>query len=216
MSVPGHAAGYVVLGDVVDSRSLEDREQFRETLISALQTVTNRYEEAVEVPFEMIKGVDEFGGILSGLEQLYELLVDVLNEIHPAMIRLGVASGDIDVRGERGIADMDGPAFHRADQLVAEAKENDMYANFDTHNTESVDTLAANNINLLLRQRSELTSKQVEIVTAYESLGTQKAVAAQLDVSQQAISNTLRRIDYQWTRHVRAQLRGALRAEYDE
>lgn len=215
MSVPGRTAGYVVLGDVVDSRSLDDREQFRDTITAALQTVTDQYKTTVEVPFEMIKGVDEFGGILSGLGPLYELLGDVLNEIHPAMVRIGVASGDIDVRGERGIADMDGPAFHRADELVSEAKAHDMYANFDTHNPESVDTLAANNINLLVRQRSELTSKQVEILTAYESHGTQKAVAAQLGVSQQAISNTLRRIDYQWTERVREQLRDALRAEYD-
>lgn len=214
MNVEGQSAGYVVLGDVVDSRSLDNREQFRETLASALDTVTDRYEPVVDVPFEMIKGVDEFGGILSGLGPLYELLTDVLNEIHPTMIRIGVASGDIDVRGERGVADMDGGAFHRADRLVSEGKANDMYANFDTHNADSVDALATNNINLLLRRRSELTSKQVEILTAYEAHGTQEAAAAQLDVSQQSVSKTLRRIDYQWTRHVRTQLREALEAEY--
>lgn len=57
----------VILGDVVDSRSIENRAAFRDELIGTLTHVNSTYEDQIHTPFETIKGIDEIGGVLSSV-----------------------------------------------------------------------------------------------------------------------------------------------------
>lgn len=57
----------VVVGDVVRSRSVEDRERLREALLDGLDRVNAALSDRLLAPFATLKGVDELGGVLNGL-----------------------------------------------------------------------------------------------------------------------------------------------------
>lgn len=204
---------YVVLADVVNSRDIDDRERFRATLADTLAYVNEEYRNAIETEFDLIKGVDEFGGVLDRLSPVYEILSEVLNGVHPVRVRFGIARGNVDVNGTSGsVSDMDGTAFHRADRLLGDAESDGLYAYVDTD--EPIDPILSNNINLLLMFRDRLTDRQVEITRAYERCGTQSAAAEYLDIRQQSVSESLKRADYDRLRQIRDALHDVLEAIY--
>jgi len=205
---------YVLLADVVASRELDDRERFKTTLSDALASANDQFDDELFVPVEPIKGVDEFGGVLVTLSPVYELLATILDRIHPVRVRFAVTSAEIDVgANEHRIADMDGPAFHRGDELLHTIEEDDLYAAVDTN--RPADGLVSPTINLLLLRREALTDRQLEVIRAYERHGTQSAAAEELDVPQQAVSQALQRAEYDRTMLLRQQLRETLEVLYE-
>lgn len=207
---------YVVLADVVDSREVGERDAFRDGLVEALEYVNERHQRSIETAFGTIKGIDEFGGVLRDIGPVYEVISDVLNGIHPVRVRFGIARGRVDVNETAdSVAEMDGPAFHRADRLLSEAESDDVYVYVDT-GEDALDLLVSNNINLLLMYRDRWTERQVEIIRAYERHGTQTEAAEELDVRQQAVSQSLTRAGYNRTKQIRMQLRDALEGLYAE
>lgn len=214
MSPTTQSPRYVVLADVVGSRDIDDRPAFQQRLLEALDDVNDLYGDAVHTDFEIIKGVDEFGGVLGQLAPIYEVLATVLNRIHPVRVRFGIASGEFDVDAETAsVSEMDGRPFHRADELLAAAEADELYAGIDTGSP--VDPLVSNNLNLLLVAREHLTEHQVTVERAYERHGTQAAAAAELDVPQQSVSKALQRADYDRRKRLRETLRDALEVVYD-
>lgn len=214
MTSTTHSPRYVVLADVVASREIDDRAAFQERLFEALDAVNDSYSDATYTDFEVIKGVDEFGGVLRKLAPVYEIIAAILNRIHPVRVRFGIASGEFDVDAETAsLAGLDGQPFHRADELLEATESDDLYAAVDTGSP--VDPLVSNNLNLLLVAREHLTEHQVTVERTYERHGTQSAAAAELDVPQQSVSKALQRADYHRRQKLRRTLRNALEAVYD-
>lgn len=205
---------YVVLADVVNSRDLADRDSFRERLTETLSSVNEAHRTSIDTAFERIKGIDEFGGVLGDLAPVYDIIADILNGVHPVPVRFAVAGGNVDVsKRSDAVSEMDGPAFHRADQLLSEVESTDLYAAVDTGH--AIDPLVSNNVNLLLMYRERLTDRQVEIVRAYERHDTQTAAAEELGVRQQTVSKTLKRAGYDRTTAIRRYLRETLEVVYE-
>lgn len=209
------AESYVVLADVVESREVDDRNAFRDDLVETLEYVNETHSESIRTPFEPIKGIDEFGGVLDELAPICEVLSDVLNGLHPVSVRFGVAGGRVDVNETaNAVAEMDGPAFHQADRLLSRAEGDEVYAYVDTD--QPTDVLVSSTINLLLMYREHWTDRQVEVVRSYERYGTQSDAADELGVRQQAVSESLKRAGYNRTRRIRSQLRETLEILYDD
>lgn len=204
---------YVLLADVVSSREIDNRAQFQSELQAALETVNSEFEGSIDTPFETLKGIDEFGAILTHISPVYEMVTTILNRIFPVKLRLSIARGKIDVGTDAdSLAEMDGPAFHRADQLLQATKADDMYITVDT-GSDQRDGLLSNTINLLLIRRESYTAHQVDVLRAYEKLGSQSAVANTLEITQQSVSKTLQRIDYNRTKRIRTMLEDSLTAD---
>lgn len=196
----------VLLGDVVGSRDLADREQFRERLRSACRVVNRSYEDAVLAPATPLKGVDELGVVFEERRATYGIAAALLGGVHPVEVRFGVAEGRIDV-GETSadVTAMDGPAFHRADELVESARASGLLFDAD-FGDPTLDRAIADEINLLLRRRADLTERQLEYVHAYERRGTQAAAAEALGVTQQSVSKELRQVGWPFVREIEGRL----------
>ena len=187
---------YVVLGDVVASREIDDREAFRDAILAALDTVNDRYADDLVAEFALVKGVDEIAGVLRRPRNCYRLLRDVVAAARPGAIRFAVVYGEIDVgAASDDVGGMDGPAFHRADEALVDVADADLYVDFSGH-CPDLDPLVGTCVNLLLMAREGWTERQRAMVAAYEETGTQAAVADRFDVSQQTVSATLRRADW--------------------
>lgn len=207
-------ARYVVLVDLVGSRDIDDRAAFEARLDDALAHVNAAEEAHLATPLTKMKGIDEFGCVLTEMAPLPDLIPALLDRIHPTFARFGVASGGIDVgRDSDTVAEMDGPAFHRASELLDGLEREELFARIDTG--APTDGLVTAALNLLVLEREGLTDRQVEMILAYERHGTQAAAGEALDVPQQAVSEALRRANYERRRAIRAELRAALEAVYD-
>ncbi|MEF8773331.1 MAG: SatD family protein [Halobacteriales archaeon] len=110
----------VLLGDVVGSLQIDDRAAFQGLIRGALATANET--DTVEAPFVLQKGIDEFAGVLSTPEGVYEAVRTIQERIRPQTARFAIVHGEVDVGSERMDARaMDGPAFHRGDELLEEA-----------------------------------------------------------------------------------------------
>ncbi|WP_254863242.1 SatD family protein [Halovivax gelatinilyticus] len=207
-SAPG-GDRYVVLGDVVDSRSITERDRFRETFAEARERVARRYESAFVAGPSVLKGIDELGGVLSTLEPVYDIVVTLQTALHPHAIRIAVASGEISVGPDGSVAQMDGEAFHRATELLEAIERDGLRFGLDT-GTHPLDTAIAGEINLLVHVRESWTDRQREVVTRYERAPTQRAVASELEISQQAVSNVLQSASWPLVETIEGRLRETL------
>lgn len=214
MTGGGTDARYVVLVDIVGSRDIEDRAAFERRLEAALEYVNDAEHDRIATPFTQMKGIDEFGGVLTAVSPVPDVVAGILDRIYPTQARFAIASGDIDVgTGSETVAEMDGPAFHRASSLLEGVEGSRLYVDVDTG--REVDGVFAAALNLLVMGRDGLTERQVEVSLAYERYGTQARAGEELGLGQQAVSNSLRRADYMRRREVRRGLRAALEAVYD-
>lgn len=205
---------YVVLVDIVDSREIPDREAFESRLTEAFEYVNEAERESISTPLTQMKGIDEFGCVLTRLAPVPDIVAAILDRIHPYRARFAIASGGIDVgAGRETVARMDGPAFHRASELLDEVEDSGLYAAVDTN--RQPDGLVANALNLLLLEREHLTDRQVEVILAYERHGTQSKAGEELGLRQQTVSNTLHRANYIRRTKIRRSLRESLEAVYD-
>ncbi len=232
---------YVLLGDVVHSRAIEDREGFQEQLEDICGRFTAGRRDDVYGNFKILKGIDEFGGVLQSLANLYEIVTAFHDGLRPHEVRIAVASGDIDVGlASADVEKMDGEAFHRATERVEELEDESMVFDLllgveggvggagldedDRSRTGDADfgradanlgRAIADEVNLLLDLRSEWTDRQREVVAVRESVDTQTAAAEELGVTQQAVSNVLAGAKWPLVHSVEERLRETLESHAD-
>lgn len=204
----------VLLGDVVGSRELTDRTRFGTRLRAACRAVTEEYAPSIVAPAKPLKGVDEVGVVFADRAATYGIAKALADGVRPADIRLAAAGGAIDVGTERGdVSAMDGPAFHSADELLDSVGRTGLRfdAGFDD---PSLDRAIADEVNLLLQWRRDLTERHFEYVRAYERHDTQAAAAAALGVTQQSVSKVLRANGWSLVEAIEGRLQTTLE-EYD-
>lgn len=189
----------VVVGDVVESRSVEDRESLYTQLEAGVRRANDAVEDHLVAPFTTLKGVDEVGGVLTTPGQSYRAMRELADAIHPTAIRFAVVWGHVDVGSDASdVAKMDGPAFHEADDLLGNVKQADRYVGLSVSDTEEwLVRLLANQMDLIFMWKDGWTPHQAEVMRLYRELGTMAAVATRIDVSVQAVSQTIQRADSQ-------------------
>lgn len=206
---------FVLLGDVVDSRSISNRDTFRRHLVRGCDRVNDQYEGDIFGELEILKGIDEIGCVLVSVTNLYDIAKELLNAIYPHQIRIAVVHGEIDVGVRTGsISQMDGPAFHQADELLNNIEQSGRLFDLRTGRM-GFDLAVADQINHLLMMRQRWTNHQHDVVSKYEKIGTQNEVSEELGISQQAVSKVLRRASWPMIQHLEERLDRVLQ-EYDQ
>lgn len=206
---------YVVLGDLIGSRDIDDRATFESRLKEAMEVINDSQGENMATPLTRMKGIDEFGCVLTRMESLPDVVGGLLDRIHPTLARFGIASGEIDIGyDQETVAKMDGPAFHRARDLLESIESRGLFVSIDTDTP--IDTLVSSALNALVLSREQITDRQMEVILAYEQHGTQTAAGDYLGIPQQAVSDTLYRANYQRRQAIRNDLREAIKSNYDQ
>lgn len=183
----------VILGDIVGSRQLKDKENFRGILESACAQVNSKFENEIFTAFKILKGVDEIGGVLRSIQWSYEVIAQLSERIHPQTMRFVTVYDYVDSGLETNdVAKMSGDAFHRAAQMIEQLKHSKMpFLIFA--GDRLVDVLLSGQVSLLLLMKFDWSDRLRAVVNQYEKLGDQQEAAAQLGITQQAVSDALRR-----------------------
>lgn len=111
----------VLIGDIVASRDLPARAQFQRRMKTMLQGMNGR-RKALASPYTLTLG-DEFQAVYREADTVFADVFSLLSEIAPVQARFALAVGEIvtPINPTQSIG-MDGPAFHRARDLLGRLK----------------------------------------------------------------------------------------------
>ena len=187
--------GVVVLCDVRGSREIPDRARFVARLDEALRGA-NRDPDRLLGRFERQAGLDEFAGVL--LPGRSAAIVPELWEArHPVAVRYAVVAGALDVvpgpppdGGPPGAAGFDGPAFHRAVEILDGLRGGDRLVAVETGDPGE-DALLSALGDLLYARLLEWTERQLEVVRTMRRSDAQEEAAGRLGVNQSTVSRAL-------------------------
>ena len=184
---------YVILGDVISSRRIAERETFQKKLEETCQYINAIYSSDIYAGFKILKGIDEIGGVLLTMSKSYEVINVLLEKLHPTLMRFVLVFDYIDTALEtKDIAKMDGPAFHKASDRMHTLKKSKLMFDMSVGD-KVVDTTISGQINLILLLKRNWSVKQHQIVKEYEKAKNQYEAAKNLGITQQAVSKTLKR-----------------------
>lgn len=185
---------YVLLGDVISSRRIRDRERFQKKNEEILEKINTVYVEDIFADFKILKGIDEIGGVLSTMSNIYKIINEILEQFHPNLIRFVLIFDYIDTGMESfDISKMDGPAFHKASDTMNTLKKSKLMFDMSVSD-KMIDTAITGQINLILLTKKNWSLKQHQIVREYKSTNNQDDVAKKLGITQQAVSKTLNKV----------------------
>ena len=184
---------YVLLGDVIQSRQIDNREDFQKIIEKTCQNINTMYTESIYADFKILKGIDEIGGVLSSMSNIYKIITRILDDIYPNTIRFALVFDYIDTALEtRNVTKMDGVAFHKASEMIKELKMSKLMFDMSVED-EMLDMAITGQINLIFLFKKNWSATQYNIVREYEKTKKQSEVAKKLRITQQAVSKNLKR-----------------------
>lgn len=182
---------YVLLGDVISSSRISDRDAFQKKLGEACKDVNASYVGDIYADFKILKGLDEIGGVLSTISNSYGIITTILERLHPDLMRFVLVFDYIDTAlNTRDVARMDGPAFHKASDILHTLKKSKFIFDMSVDD-KIIDTSITGLINLTLLVKKNWTPRQYKIVKEYKKNKYQYEIAKNLGITQQAVSKTL-------------------------
>lgn len=197
---------YLLLCDVINSRKIRNREEFQDELIELLDETNQEFKDDIYAHFKILKGIDEFGGVLKRPSKIYKIIKKINENILPKKVRFVLAKGAIDVAlDEKDVEYMDGPVFHRANELMEDLKESKFYFELKIGD-ELMESAIFGQINALMLIKNDWTKKQLSVIKKYKKLGSQNNVANEMGITPQAISKSLDRSNYKKIKKIEKRL----------
>lgn len=204
MTMGGSRSFVVLVGDLVGSRALPERQAAQERLEAALEqvhrTARNAHESPIVVP-PMITVGDEFQALLNRAGPTVDMMAQIRDAMWPIEVSCGVGRGAIATPLRKdAIGRMDGPAFHAAREAIGRAKprRGTAFAGFEPQGDQVLFGLYQG-LHAIARRWTE---RQVEVMRLVRRGGTQVEIAKALGVSQSVISQSLAASSYDEVRDI--------------
>jgi hypothetical protein len=187
-----------IIGDIVDSRKVKDRQALQDRFAQALDALNREYDACLASNLTVTLG-DECQGLLNVHYLWYEVIQRIRQQMAPIPMRFGVGIGEMATHFEKHTSvGADGPPYWHArkmlDELKSQKGRNNRCILF--HSGTAEDLL----INALLLGietiRAARTDKQTAAVRAMARYRSQEAAAQSLGINQSAVSQRLRGARY--------------------
>jgi SatD family (SatD) len=181
-----------ILGDIVRSKRMEPtkRNDTQAILEGLLAEMNRRYERSILGDFLLTLG-DEFQGLLDDPSVVPDIVQDIREELPKVRFRIVASRGQLttEIKPNRVALGTDGPAWHEArrvlEQWRAAKRDGVAFVGFGDD-----DTVLNGLSGLLTHHWSHLEASQREIIDALRHHeGLRKEAAADMSISQQALSN---------------------------
>ena len=189
-----------VIGDMKDSRHLENRKEVQVRLQGILDRLNERHKDEIVSRFLITLG-DEFQGLLSSGKYILDMVNEIRMEMYPVRLRFGIGFGQIttDIRTEMALG-ADGPGYYRAREAVEllkerEKKKRSVLAELclkmdETHRDKEI--LLNTVFDLMYVVESGWTDRQREVIWDMLLHGDgQQNTASRLDITQSTVQKTL-------------------------
>ena len=194
-----------IIGDIVESRKLENREEVQTRLKNVLHQINETYQTQLASKFVVTLG-DEFQGLLLSGENVLDIIQQITREMYPVRIRFGIGLGEITtaINEEMSIG-ADGPGYYNARSAVEFLKESEKKRQMrpahirieaqgdNTATTDMLNTICS----LMAAVEDSWSDRQREVIwDMLKHQDGQKAVAERMEISQPSVQKNLARGDY--------------------
>lgn len=116
----GRGSHVVVIGDIVESRALDDRAGVQRRLLEAVGAFNDAEGERLAAPLKPTTG-DEVQAVLADPAAAVDLVAGLSDALRPAELAWGLGRGGVTTDWSDDVSALDGPCFHRARAAVEEA-----------------------------------------------------------------------------------------------
>jgi hypothetical protein len=177
----------VIIADVRGSRKMAQDERYEGQLFlkSGIIQVNEKFSDVIEAPFMITRG-DEFQGVLHDMQNAFIAMLEFERLLFPLQLRYGIGRGIIHKMGSKIPIEMDGPAFHAANNALNDVKKKKhfMHCHIDTPATDlMINTI----LSLICAIKNRWNEVAFERYWRYKELGTFEKVARLENVSAQAV-----------------------------
>lgn len=213
---------FAVIGDIKNSRKIDERYQLQERLEKILQEVNSEFDKYIAAKFIVTLG-DEFQGLLNSTQPILRIVEKIMLEIHPVKLRFGIGVGDISTKINREMAiGADGSAYHHARRMINEIKKSQGSRNGDqasikiwADENKNIVKLANNTFSLWYCIQEKWTQKQVRLILEIADLrNNQREVARRLGIAQSTVQRGLKSSGYYSYMHTRMVLEEVMVSEW--
>ncbi len=188
-----------IIGDIVDSRNLVNRNIVQNRLKSVLSAVNEKYKEYIASSFTVTLG-DEFQGLLFGAVHAFDIIEYIQRKMHPVRFRFGIGFDEIFTGIDRNMSiGADGPAFYKAREMLnrIKLKEKSLLSHHPEilFQSRNCDDGLINAAALLYRQlERNWTEKQRRYIDHFmDRIESQYAIAKHFNVKQPSVNKAFER-----------------------
>jgi hypothetical protein len=190
-----------IIGDIVNSRKVKERNQLQEKLKSCLANINRKYISVITSEF-IVTGGDGFQGLLIGANDLFQILDVITFTLYPGKLRYGVGIGRVTTEiNYKNSLENDGPAYWAARKAINHIHALDYYGKVNIHVQSENEHPALALVNKLLAVTAFIASNwrdtQVAVMRALLEEGIwsdkfeQKRIAEKMGISSVALSRRL-------------------------
>jgi len=182
----------VIIADVRGSRKMAQDERYEGQLFlkSAIIQVNEKFAGEIDAPFMITRG-DEFQGVISNLQNAFIAMLEFERLLFPLQLRYGIGQGSIQKMGSDIPIEMDGPAFHRANEALTRVKKKKYFIRIATDYTQR-DLMINTIFDLMCAIKSRWNEITFNRYWKYKELGTFEKVSNIEKVSTQAVWDSMK------------------------
>lgn len=181
---------YVIIIDIISSTKLPDRNKVTVKLKKAIDEVNKNYAKDCFAPFEITRG-DEVAAVLTSIVNIYNIINHFCIELFPVNFRVIIVYDELTSGlDSKRSSIIDGPAFHKGNDMMVHLKKTQKTFTLDTGKRERDQAVEAL-MNLLLWLWNDFTPLQQKVIRLYQSIRNQEKVAKKINRTQQQVQVAL-------------------------
>lgn len=180
-----------LIGDIRDSRKLENRAQVQETLGAICRELNATDGAAMTAsPFTLTLG-DEFQALFRWPERLWRGVFTFEAMMHPVRLRYGLGIGEITTAiNTQSAIGMDGPAFYLARDAVEDIRK--AGKTFRIHGLGDTAGLVNGALDLISLEREAWKGNRVKVFANFLAREPVSSIANKLAISEQAVYKNIK------------------------
>ncbi|MBD5459081.1 MAG: hypothetical protein HDR27_10995 [Lachnospiraceae bacterium] len=189
-----------IIGDIKESKKIDDRNMVQEKLNHILNHINKMYSPDISAKFIITLG-DEFQGLLGVNDHLFDIIKYIQREMYPVKLRFGIGIGEIytDIFYEAAIG-ADGPAYYAARETIEELREQEKRLKkqaadiqISVYNTESFAITQINTVLALMKIIEDGWSdkQRYTIWDMAQNGGSQEECAKRMNTTQSTVARRL-------------------------
>lgn len=211
-----------IIGDLINSRSISDRELFQENLIKTLNEINTKYKKSIVTKFTLTLG-DEFQAILNLDHNLMKIIDELFVNIK-CPFRMGIGYGEIITKIDPNISiGADGSAYWRARKAIDYVYNNNYQDRCNIYFIGEQEADSTVNTLFLLTEtvKYQWTNLQKETFELmfndgiYDESFNQQLFAKKINISQSSLSKRLSSGNIKIYLHGRNELMKFMEKNYD-
>ncbi|MDA8211590.1 MAG: SatD family protein [Clostridia bacterium] len=182
-----------VIGDIVDSRKLgNNRSEVQVKMEDILTKINVKYSNFVVSKFLITLG-DECQGLLLPSAPIYDVICDIVDQLHPVQLRFGLGFGPLNTSVKDNALGMDGPVFYSAREAIRTASNRPGHAiAFKSSVMDDFDVIKVDALFQSLSVIRKLwTDKFIKVLPLLREGLKQKEIALKIGIRQPSVSKLL-------------------------